>query len=40
MRAALALIPARAALIEVKGAGHDLKSGTLPELAVQALSGL
>ncbi|HTM50006.1 MAG TPA: alpha/beta family hydrolase [Bryobacteraceae bacterium] len=40
MRAALALIPAPAALIEVKGAGHDLKSATLPELAVQALSGL
>jgi predicted alpha/beta-hydrolase family hydrolase len=40
MRAALALIPAPAMLLEVQGAGHDLKSAALPELAVRALAGL
>jgi predicted alpha/beta-hydrolase family hydrolase len=33
MRAALNLIPAPTTLVEIEGAGHDLKSGKIPALA-------
>ena len=37
MRSALALIPAQTTLVEIEGAGHDLKSAKVPALALEAL---
>ena len=37
MRAALALIPARTAMVEIEGAGHDLKGKQVPGRALEAL---
>ena len=36
MRSALALIPAVTALVEIEGAGHDLKRGETPARALEA----
>jgi predicted alpha/beta-hydrolase family hydrolase len=40
MRTAIGLIPARTKLMEVEGAGHDLKKYTWVELAPEALNAL
>jgi predicted alpha/beta-hydrolase family hydrolase len=37
MRSALALIPAETTMVEIEGAGHDLKSAKVPALALEAV---